>query len=636
MAARGSRVSTREQEPIPKEQENAFRGLLEFIHRARGFDFSGYKRSSLARRLHKRMGEVGIDGYAEYQDYLEANPQEFASLFDTILINVTSFFRDKPAWDYIRDDVAPALANEDTELIRVWCAGCATGAEAYTIAIVLAEALGETAFRERVKIYATDVDESALNEARAAVYSREGVSGVPAELLERYFDTVPQGYAFRADLRRTVIFGRNDLVQDAPISRVDLLVSRNVLMYFTAEAQSRILERFNFALTDRGFLFLGKSEMLITHSDLFVPHNLKWRVFKRVSRHQLRERLTFVSGALDTTSRGEAERYTELRSGSFALAFTPQILVSRDGFVVDINQQARELFDLKPADTGRPFQDLAVSYRPTDLRTAIEHAYETREPVILSRTAWDKPGDQQRVLDVEIRAVPGADGREMGVSIAFHDVTSLARLADEHEERKRELETAYEELQSTVEELETTNEELQSTNEELETTNEELQSTNEELETMNEELQSTNDELETMNTEQQERSNELDRVNMFLEGILTSLGVAVVVLDRSCTVQVWNGESTELWGLRPDEVEGHALDSLDIGLPVRELRGVLESALSKSTAANVEVEAINRRGRKFRCSVRALPLLSSARDVSGVLLLMADSSRRNGDELPSL
>jgi two-component system CheB/CheR fusion protein len=499
-----------------------------------------------------------------------------------------------------------------------------------------AQVLGEEAFRERVKIYATDVDEGALNEARAAVYGREAVSGVPAELLDRYFDATPQGYAFRADLRRSVIFGRNDLVQDAPISRVDLLVSRNVLMYFTAEAQTRILERFNFALADRGFLFLGKSEMLITHSDLFVPHNLKWRVFKRISRNQLRERLTFVGGALDTSPRGEVERYAELRTGAFALAFTPQILVSRDGFVVDINQQAREWFELKPNDIGRPFQDLAISYRPTDLRTAIEQAYDTRETVTISRTESVGPGQQERILDVEIRVVPGANGRELGVAITFHDVTALAQLADEHDERKRELETAYEELQSTVEELETTNEELQSTNEELETTNEELQSTNEELETMNEELQSTNDELETMNNEQHKRSGELDRVNMFLEGILTSLGVAVVVIDRSRAIQVWNGESTELWGLRADEAEGHPLDSLDIGLPVRELRGVLDSALSDSTSASVEVEATNRRGRKFRCAVRALPLLTSAREVSGALLLMADSDHRDGAELPSL
>jgi two-component system CheB/CheR fusion protein len=625
-----------QQSPPVQEDARGLQQLLEFIHSSRGFDFSGYKKTSLQRRLHKRMQEVGIGNYPDYQDHLEANPHEFAELFNTILINVTSFFRDRPAWTYLGDEVVPLLTAEGSGQLRVWCAGCASGEEAYTIAMVLAEALGEEAFRERVKIYATDVDEHALNHARHAVYSREAVKNVPAELLERYFDQTSQGYAFRADLRRSVIFGRNDLVQDAPISRVDLLVSRNALMYFTAETQARILERFNFAITDRGFLFLGKSEMLITHSDLFLPHNLKWRVFKKVARNQLRDRLTFVGGALEASPRGEAERYAELRGGAFALATTPQILVSRNGFVVDVNQRARELFGLSPADIGRPFQDLGISYRPADLRSAIEQAYETGETVTIARASWVTAGGENRVLEIEVRVVPGTNRLELGAAISFHDITALAKLADEHEERKRELETAYEELQSTVEELETTNEELQSTNEELETTNEELQSTNEELETMNEELQSTNDELETMNNEQHERSSELDRVNMFLEGILTSLGVGVVVLDRNRTVQVWNGESTELWGLRPDEVEGHKLPELDIGLPVAEIVDMLDGALGGATPAGRELTAINRRGKTFECAVRALPLLTPGRDVAGVLLLMADSDHKDPAALPPL
>src|SRR5262249_4953175 len=194
-----------------------------------------------------------------------------------------------------------------------------------------------------------------------------------------------------------------------------------------------------------------------------------------------------------------------------------------------------ELLRRRPADIGRPFQDLAISYRPADLRSAIEQAYDSKDLVTVDRVAWPAEGDgQTRYYELQIRVVPSTNSVPLGVAVSFHDITALASLADEHEERKRELETAYEELQSTVEELETTNEEL-------ETTNEELKSTNEELETMNEELQSTNDELETMNTEQAERSTELDRVNMFLEGILTSLGVGVVVLDSSRRVQVWNG-----------------------------------------------------------------------------------------------
>src|SRR5205814_4886411 len=180
----------------------------------------------------------------------------------------------------------PQLLDDtpESEPIRVWCAACASGEESYTTAILLAEALGDAEFRRRVKIYATDVDEDALTTARHATYSGDSLKPVPEKLRNEYFEKAPDGYVFRADLRRSVIFGRNDLVQDAPISRVDLLVSRNALMYFTPETQAHILGRFNFSLNDTGFLFLGKSEMLITNSELFTPYNLRWRVFRKVPR----------------------------------------------------------------------------------------------------------------------------------------------------------------------------------------------------------------------------------------------------------------------------------------------------------------------------------------------------------------
>jgi two-component system CheB/CheR fusion protein len=600
--------------------------LLEFIHRFRGFDFSGYKRASLQRRLSKRMHEVGTETAADYQDYLEVNPQEFAELFDTILVNVTSFFRDHAAWEYLAEEVIPPLIASGRDPVRVWCAGCATGEEAYTIAIVLAEALGESQFKERVKIYATDADEIALSHARHATYSPQAVKDIPEELLARYFEEGPQGYSFLPDLRRSVIFGRNDLVQAATISRVDLLLCRNVLMYFTPETQSHILRRFSFALSDRGFLFLGRSEMLTTHSDLFIPHNLKWRVFQKVPGVQARERLAFGGGAVNPVPLGDPGRYLELREGAFALSPHAQIMVSRDGFVVDINQRSRELFGCAPADIGRPFQDLSLSYRPVDLRSALERAYDTGETVTLGRIPWSLEGAEERVLEVEVRAVLGPDGVPLGASISFMDITVLSRLADEHDERKRELEKAHEELQSTVEELETTNEELQSTNEELETTNEELQSTNEELETTNEELRSTNEELERLNRKQLERSDELDRVNLLLEGILTNLGVGVVALDVTHDVEVWNGDSAELWGLRAEEVEGKPFASLDIGLPVAEVEAAIAAVLKDACPSALELEAVNRRGRTFICRVRVLPLITPGGEMAGALLLMADGS----------
>lgn len=274
-------------------QDQEFEALLEYLRQRRGFDFTGYKRTSLRRRVSKRMNMVGIENFRDYLDYLEVHPDEFTNLFNTILINVTAFFRDASAWDYLAQEVIPRIVEGRAadEPIRVWSAGCASGEEAYTLAILLAEALGPEQFRHQVEIYATDVDEEALAQARQASYSPKALEPLPVELRARYFEALENRYVFRPDLRRAVTFGRHDLVQDAPISCLDLLVCRNTLMYFNAETQGRILGRFHPALNDNGFLFLGRAEMLLTRTNLFTPVDLKHRIFIRVPRVNLRDRL---------------------------------------------------------------------------------------------------------------------------------------------------------------------------------------------------------------------------------------------------------------------------------------------------------------------------------------------------------
>jgi two-component system CheB/CheR fusion protein len=569
------------------------------------------------------MEAIGIDDHLAYVDHLEVHPDEFAFLFNTILINVTGFFRDPDSWDYLAGEIVPRLLEDLGDgPIRLWCAGCASGEETYTMAMVLAEALGERAYMERVKIYATDVDEEALNEARAASYSAKAVEAVSDELLERYFERVEQRYVFRKDLRRTVIFGRNDLVQDAPISRIDLLTCRNTLMYFNAETQAQILNRFHFALKSSGYLYLGKSEMLITHSELFKPVNLKRRVFGKVPRPTMRDRLLFATQANQVdvdTSPGAA-----VRERAFDAAPMPQIAIDADGTVMLANEQARLLFGLTANDVGRPLKDLEISYRPVDLRSNIELAHADRRSVVLTHVAMTTAHGEPRELEVRLAPLLSAD-RTLGTSITYADVTTQRQLQSELEVSKRELETAYEELQSTVEELETTNEELQSTNEELETTNEELHSTNEELETINEELQSSNEELETINDELRKRTLELNEVNAFLETMLTSMGVPIVVLDTNMSVRVWNPHSADLWGLRADEVEGQNLLSLDFGLPVDELEGPLTKVLRDGDArAEVVVDATNRRGRAMACRIVALTLATDGEPSTGAILMMEE------------
>jgi two-component system, chemotaxis family, CheB/CheR fusion protein len=607
--------------------EQAFEHLLDHLCRTRGFDFAAYKRSSLKRRIDKRMEAIGVTSYEAYLDHLEVYQDEFSSLFNTILINVTSFFRDEQVWSYVASDVVPALiaAKAPHDPIRVWSAACASGEEAYTLAIILADALGEDAFRDRVKIYATDVDEQALGEARQATYTARQVAGIPPAHLEKYFDRVNSNFVFNKELRRSVIFGRHDLIQDAPISRVDLIACRNTLMYFNAEAQARIVARLYFALNDTGVLLLGKAEILFNDATMFQPLNLKRRIFRAMPKMNQRERLLIAAQTGRDDANAPILAHVRIREAAFDVDATPQIVVDAAGTLVLANDQARQQFGLSSRDLGRPLQDLELSYRPTELRAGIEQATVDRRAVTLKDIDWRGGLGDSRVMDILITPLIDPAGALLGQKISFSDVTGVRRLQEELAHSRQELETAMEELQSTNEELETTNEELQSTVEELETTNEELQSTNEELETMNEELQSTNEELQTMNEELRTRSGELNEVNAFLGSILTSFRAGVAVIDRNFAIQIWNGRAEDLWGVRADEVTGTHLLSLDIGLPVADLKPAIREVLSGADGNTVTVlDATNRRGRRFPCRVTCSPLFGGDHKVTGAILIMED------------
>ncbi|MGH4026790.1 MAG: CheR family methyltransferase [Pseudonocardiaceae bacterium] len=599
-----------------------FENLLVHLKEARGFDFTGYKRSSLMRRVDRRMTQIGITDYGEYLDCLQVRSEEFTDLFNTILINVTSFFRDADAWDFLHAEVIPALLESKAgEPIRVWSAGCASGEEAYSLAILFAEALGPEQFRNRVKIYATDIDEESLTQARQASYSGQDVRGIPEELLGRYFEPQGNRYLFRKDLRRGVIFGRNDLVQDAPISRIDLLVCRNTLMYFNAETQARILARFHFALGMSGVLFLGKAEMLLSHSKIFQPADLKRRIFRPVARGAANGNLLVETPT--SPPRASLGELDLLRNEALQASPVAQIVVTSDGLVALTNRQADGMFGISARDVGRPFRDLELSYRPVELRRYIEQAQVERRTVRVSDIEYSRSERDPLHLELQINPLVHGDSSLLGVTLIFHDVSEARRLQDELEHANRQLETAYEELQSTNEELETTNEELQSTVEELETTNEELQSTNEELETMNEELQSTNDELQAINDELRDRTSDLDEANEFLEAIMTSLQAGVTVIGQDMTIQVWNRRAEDLWGLRQDEAVGQHFLNLDIGLPTDQLRPIIRQTLGGDDGPHeLQVEAVNRRGRTITVRVLCTPLRSTRPGSAGALLVI--------------
>ncbi|MDJ0706786.1 MAG: CheR family methyltransferase [Leptolyngbyaceae cyanobacterium MO_188.B28] len=615
------------------DEDRIFEALLDYLRRNRGFDFTGYKRSSLQRRVSKQMLSRNINNYRDYLDYLEVHPEEFPPLFNTILINVTSFFRDENAWTYLQQQTLPRILNEKfpEEPIRVWSAGCASGEEAYTLAMILTELLGPAQFRQRVKIYATDVDEDALTSARHARYREQDVQPIPEEWRVKYFEVVGGYYVFRQDLRRSVIFGRHDLVQDAPIARLDLLVCRNTLMYFNAETQGRILSRFHFALNSNGALFLGRAEMLLTHANLFTPLNLQNRIFAKAPNINLRDRLLVLAQGGDQEAGNRLAVHVRLRDAAFNAISLAQIVVDFTGNLMMANATARSMFGINFKDLGKPLQDLEISYRPVELRSRIEETYEERHSILMADVIRSLPDGSNQFLDVQITPLQENGSDFLGVSISFIDVTRYQDLQSELERANQELETANEERQASNEELETTNEELQSINEELETTNEELQSTNEELETMNEELQSTNEELQASNEELRIRTDEASKASAYLKSVLAGIRAGVVVIDQQFNILTWNQETENLWGLRLDEVEGQSFFNLDIGLPVDQLREMIRACLAGETRLELSVDAVNRRGRSFLCRITFNPLMGPAEDRQGVILLMEEVEEVSGD-----
>jgi two-component system CheB/CheR fusion protein len=614
------------EQPASVEVDSALEDLLIFIRDARGFDFTGYKRSSLARRIRKRMQEAGAVDYEDYRDRLESNSEEFGHLFNTILINVTGFFRDAETWEYLQREIMPELlANVDqSREIRVWSAGCASGEEAYSLAIAFSETLGIEESTKRVKIYGTDVDDEALRDARIGIYSAKALEGLPAEMRSKYFEQNGIQFAFRPDLRRRVIFGRHDITRDAPISRLDLLVCRNTLMYFNVETQAQVIDRFHFALYEGGHLFLGKAEMLLSDGERFEVASMRQRIFRRRpgSTGPKYPAVPIRLDSVGTPEMREVGRKRQLRDLALEAVPFAVIGIDTEGNIVMVNAQMRSMFGVTPRDIGRPFHDLEISYRPVELRSLIERAYAEHRVIRVNAIERQIGPGEAQYMDIHIQPLWATDGLSAGVVLMFTDSSVITQLQREVKRNREELVTAREELQSTNEELETTNEELQSSIEELETTNEELQSTNEELETTNEELQSGNEELETMNEEMRVRTAELDEARTFLEGVLSSVAAGVVVLDSDLRVRSWNKGAEELWGLRAEEVNNQVFFHLDFGLPTGEVRGIVNECLTSSRRTGpLQVTAINRIGRTIMCSVTCSPLKGKTDGEGAVLLI---------------
>ncbi|PPS40265.1 CheR family methyltransferase [Chroococcidiopsis sp. TS-821] len=443
------------------EANPEFEALLDYLKHNRGCDLTGYKRSTLMRRFGHRMQNLNIDSYQHYLQYLHRHAQEYLALLDDVLINFTSFFRDRDAWDYLASDIIPQIiaSKQPDEPIRVWSAGCAAGQEIYSLLILLAETLGIESCLQRVQCYATDADEAALKQARQATYSALEVSSIPRDWLEKYFEQTDQDYVVRPMLRQKIIFGLHDLTQDAPISKIDLLVCRNVLIYFNPEAQASILVRFHFALKKTGFLFLGKSETLVNRKQIFTPVHMKHQIYAKGLKLELEDHLAINPTSRKAPSAKPPTSQTQFWQTAFETNGVAQFAVDLSGCLVGANEQANILFALTLDDWNYPFHELEPG-KLIAAHTSVKTLYCHRRPVKLKDIERNTAQGTQ-YFEVAIAPVLNAKKQLLGSIVTFVDKTECKRLTEQLEYANAQLKRVSEALQATQTKLESAQQEIQ-------------------------------------------------------------------------------------------------------------------------------------------------------------------------------
>lgn len=398
-----------------------FEALLDYLQHHHDCDLKGYKRSTLMRRFYHRMQSLEIESYQEYLQYLQAHPKEYEALLNDVFINLTQFFRDRDPWVYLDTDIIPQILDgkQPDKPIRVWTAGCATGQETYSLLILLAEVLGLEACARRVRCYATDIDEDALMQARRGIYGDCEIASIPPNWLEKYFQPAKDGYQIHPLLRRTLVCAHHDLVKNAPMPRIDLLICRNVLMYFNPEAQATILARFHFSLRDTGFLVVGNAEMLVHHRQIFTPVHSRHRIYTKGQTLELKDYLSIAPRSHKSRPPDAPSLLHYFWRTAFETSPVAQFGVDREGNLIAVSKQAADLFALTVDDYHRPFQDLEPG-KLVALQFSLDfdRFYRDRQPFTIQQVAWQTPEDT-RYFDVAIAPVSALDGQLLGIILTF-------------------------------------------------------------------------------------------------------------------------------------------------------------------------------------------------------------------------
>ena len=608
------------------------------LRKATGHEFSQYKRSTILRRIERRMGLHQLDTIDGYVRYLQENPEETKLLFKELLIGVTRFFRDPPAWELLRRVAIPRLLAErsDGGLVRAWVPGCSTGEEAYSLAIVLDEALAELGPGPRltVQIFATDLDKDAIDRARIGRYPASIAADVSAERLARYFVQDDHGVRVCQEIRERIIFAVQNVIMDPPFTKLDMVSCRNLLIYLSADLQHRLLPTFHFGLNRGGILFLGSSETVGASADSFEAIDAKARIYRRNDASSAARPLDFPSAFTvrppdGATARAQTVGNLQDAAERLILArFGPAlVLTNRQGDILYVHGRTGRYLEPAAGKANWNIHSMAREGLRSELGAGLSRAFRDKTPVSLHAL---HPEHDDRPVDVSLEVLhEPAELRDM-VMIAFTDRPAAPAVAPPSKQGRSsaivaklelELQTTREALQSTREAMQSSTEERTSANEELQSTNEELQSTNEELTTSKEEMQSLNEELQTLNAELQSKLDELSRTNDDMRNLLDSTDIATLFLDDQLQVRRFTPQMLKIIKLLPGDVHRPITDlASDLVYPrlVDDAREVLRTLVFRETPVTTTD------GRWF--NVRIMPYRTLGNRIDGVVITFVDIS----------
>lgn len=637
------------QYPAPAEEGLGELGQVLALLRAHTkYDFRCYRKKMLLRRVQRRVSVCGVDGLSDYLERLRADPDEPGRLFRDLLIGVTGFFREPEAYAVLEQRVIARLVEQaDPDLpVRVWVPGCSTGEEAYSIAILLME--GCLRFRRpcNMQIFATDIDDEALEIGRQGFYPESIAGDVTSERLEKFFiKTDDHRYQVSKQLREAVVFAPQNLVSDAPFSRLDLISCRNLLIYLETEVQRKVIALFHFALNEDGHLFLGPSESVGQQTDLFETVSKKWRLFRRIgpTRHDIvdfpivsRHRWPGYRGTLPERAPASVQSLAALAQRLLLEEYAPAaVLVNRKYEILYFFGPTMSFLDQPPGEPTRDLLAMAREGLRTKLRVACHKALREHGPVTIGNASVKRNGGFV-VVDVHVKLLPKSRSSEGMLLVTFLERGQSARAQgagappreamDESalvHQLDLELKATREDLQSAIEELESSNEELKASNEEVMSMNEELQSANEELETSKEELQSLNEELSTVNNQLQDKVEELERSNNDILNLLSNTDICTIFLDRSMRIKLFTPPSAGLFNLRIADV-GRPLGDFSPNFSDAALLADAQAVLEKLVPLDGEVQT----GDGRHLLRRIQPYRTQDNRIDGVVITFIDITTR--------